>query len=181
MENSFSLKRKTIGQTPNNSTIIKSVTIIIVYVSQLKKNLFCFSLLSHTHYLSLSKAATLCSLIFILFSTHSSLLAVYFFSKWLLLGYSLLFLSCAASSFFALAHTLFVSSRRQQYLTLSLLLRSSQAKILFLSLGFTLYFPFPHREDPWAKAIKFFVALSINKTIFLFSLELGIHYLFNKE
>ena len=169
------------GQTPNNSTIIKSITIIIVYVSQLKKNLFCFSLLSHTHYLSLSKVATLCFLFFILFSTHSSLLAVYFFSKWLLLGYSLLFLSCAASSFFALAHTLFVSSRRQQYLTLSLLLRSSQAKILFLSLGFTLYFPFSHREDPWAKAIKFFVALSIYKTFLLFSFELEIHYIINKE
>ena len=62
-----------------------------MYVSRLKKNLFCFSLLSHTHYLSLSKTATFCSLIFILFSTHSSLLAIYFFSKRLLLGYSLFF------------------------------------------------------------------------------------------
>ena len=141
--------------------------------------MFFFTL---THSLLISfKAATLCSLIFILFSMHSSLLAVYFFSRRLLLGYSLLFLSCVASSLFALAHTLFVSSQRQQYLTLSLLLRSSQAKIPFLSLGFTLYIPFPHREDPWAKTIKFFAALSIYKTFSLFPFELGIYYLINKE
>ena len=82
--------------------------------------------------------------------------------------------------FFAFTHTLFVS-RRQQDFALSFLLRSSQAKIHFLSLSFTLYFPSPYKEDPWAKVIKFFVTLSIYKTLFLFSLELGIHYLFNKE
>ena len=72
-------------------------------------------------------------------------------------------------------------SWKRQYLTLSFLLRSSQAKISFLSLGFMLYFLSPHRENPWAKAIKFFLALSIYKTLLLFSFGLGIHYLFNKE
>ena len=45
--------KKIMGQTPNNFTIIKSITIILVYISRLKKNLSCFSLLSlslpHTH------------------------------------------------------------------------------------------------------------------------------------
>ena len=35
-----------------NSLFIKSITINIVYVSRLKKNLSCFSLLSHTNYFS---------------------------------------------------------------------------------------------------------------------------------
>ena len=70
------------GLIPNNFIIIKLITIILVYVSRLKKNLFCFLFIY---------AATLCSLLFILFSMHSSLLAVFFFSKRLLLGYSLFF------------------------------------------------------------------------------------------
>ena len=36
------LSEKTMGQTPNNFTIIKSITITFVYVSRLKKNLSCF-------------------------------------------------------------------------------------------------------------------------------------------
>ena len=104
-----------------------------------------------------------------------------FIAKQLLLGYSLFFFFLVRLPLSLLLHILSVSSRRQQYLTLSLLLRSSQAKIPFLSLGFTLYIPFPHREDPWAKTIKFFAALSIYKTFLLFPFELGIHYLINKE
>ena len=50
----FLLKGKTMGQTLNNFTIIKSITIILVHVSQLKKNLSYFSLLSHTHTLIIS-------------------------------------------------------------------------------------------------------------------------------
>ena len=42
-------KKKTMGQTSNNFTIIKPITIIFVYVSRLKKNLSYFSLLTHTH------------------------------------------------------------------------------------------------------------------------------------
>ena len=71
------------GQIPNNSTIIKLITIILVYVSRLKKFFFFLNFYFY--------AATLCSLLFILFSMHSSLLAIFFFSKRLLLGYSLFF------------------------------------------------------------------------------------------
>ena len=73
-----------------------------------------------------------------------------------------------------------LSSRKRQSFALSFL-HSSQMKIIFFSLGFTLYIPSPHRENPWAKAIKFFVALSIYKTLFLFPLRLRIYYIFNKE
>ena len=48
MENPFFWNEKTMQQIPNNFTIIKSITIILVYVLQLKKNLSFFSLLSHT-------------------------------------------------------------------------------------------------------------------------------------
>ena len=147
MENPFSLKGKTTGQTSNNFTIIKSITIILVYVPRLKKNLFYFFTLSHTHQLSLSNTGTLFSL---------------------LIGYLL-----EGSN--PLLSPPWLSSWRRQYLTLSFLLRSSQVKLPFLSLGFTLYFPSPHREDPWAKIIKFFVTLSIYMTLLLFPLELGIH------
>ena len=52
MENPFSLKGKTRRQTPNNFTMIKSVTIILVYVSRLKKNLSYFLCsLTRTNYL----------------------------------------------------------------------------------------------------------------------------------
>ena len=49
LENPFSLKGKTTGQILNNFTIVKSITIIIVYVSRLKKNLSYFSFHTHTH------------------------------------------------------------------------------------------------------------------------------------
>ena len=80
-------------QTLNNFTIIKSITIIGVYVSWLKKNLSFFPLLTHTHTqkLSLSKATILYSLLFIFSSTNSSLLAVFFFSKRFPLGCFLFF------------------------------------------------------------------------------------------
>ena len=48
VENPLSLKGKTMGQTPNNFTMIKSIIIILVYVSQLKKISFIF-LCFHTH------------------------------------------------------------------------------------------------------------------------------------
>ena len=118
-----------------------------------EKSLLFFFALTHTHYLSLSKEATLCSLLF---------------------GYLL-------EGSHPLLSPPWLSSWRWQYLALSFLLRSSQVKIYFLSLGFTLYFLSRHRKDPWAKAIKFFIALSIYKTLLLFLLGLGIRYLFNKE
>ena len=150
VENPFSLK----GKTPNNFTIIKSITIILVYVSWLKKNLSYFSLLSHTHTNYLFQR-----------QQHFALSSLAIFSK-------------AANP---LLSPPWLSSWRRQYLALSFLLRSSQTKIYFLSLGFTLYFLSCHRNDPWAKAIKFFIALFIYKTLLLFLLGLGICYLFNKE
>ena len=59
MENPFSLKEKIEGQTPNQFTIIKSITIILMYVSRLKKNLFFF--FSHTQIISLKGGNTLLS------------------------------------------------------------------------------------------------------------------------
>ena len=83
MENPFSLKGKTTGQTPNNITIIKSIGISLVYVSRLKKNLFLsfFFLLSHILIISLKGGNTLLSpLYFLLLAHHSllSLLAIFF-------------------------------------------------------------------------------------------------------
>ena len=47
-------RKKTIGQIPNNFTITKSITIIFMYASRLKKKKFLlfFFALSHTNYLS---------------------------------------------------------------------------------------------------------------------------------
>ena len=59
VENPFSLKGKTTGQTSNNFTIIKSITIILVYASQLKKKISLIFLCFHTHKLSFSKATIL--------------------------------------------------------------------------------------------------------------------------
>ena len=144
MENPFSLKGKTTRQTPNNFIIIKSISIILMYVSQFlkkkKKSLLFFFTFTHTHTLIIS------------FKGNNTLLS----PPWL-------------------------SSRRRQPFTLFFLLHSSQVKIYFLSLGFTLSFPSSHMEDPWAKTIKFFVALFIYKTLLLFPLGLGIHYFFNKK
>ena len=54
----FSLKEKITGHTSNNFTIIKSIIIILMYASQLKKKSLIF-LYSHTHKLSFSKAVIL--------------------------------------------------------------------------------------------------------------------------
>ena len=59
MENPFSLKGKTTGQTPNNFTIIKSITTILVYAPRLKKKFSPIFLCSHTHKVSFSKATIL--------------------------------------------------------------------------------------------------------------------------
>ena len=104
------------------------------------------------HSLCVSKAATLCVSSLALFSKAATLYSL--FLNYLLEGYN------------TLHSPPLLSSQRQQYLTLSFLLCSSQAKIPFFSLGFMLYFSSPQIEDLWtkAKANKFFVALSIYKT-----------------
>ena len=58
---SFLLKRKNHGTNSNQFTIIKSIIIILVYVSRLKKNLSYSSLLSHTLISSLKDSNTLLS------------------------------------------------------------------------------------------------------------------------
>ena len=80
MENPFSLKGKTTGQTPNNITIIKSIRISLVYVSWLKKNLSLsfFFLLSHILIISLKGGNTLLSPLYFLLLAHLSLLAIFF-------------------------------------------------------------------------------------------------------
>ena len=79
MENPFSLSLmgKTMGQTPNNFTIIKLITIIFVYVSRLKKKKTSLIFLcSHTCKLSVSKATILFSFLFSLSGTHLFLFTV---------------------------------------------------------------------------------------------------------
>ena len=78
MENLFSLKEKIKEQTLNNFTIIKSITIILVYASRLKKkkkNSIIF-LCSHKHKLSFSNATILFSFLFSLCGTHLFLFTV---------------------------------------------------------------------------------------------------------
>ena len=70
MENPFSLKEKTTGQTSNNFTIIKSITIIIVYFSRLQEKTFLF-FFTLTHTTQRRQRFALSFLFF--FSTHSSL------------------------------------------------------------------------------------------------------------
>ena len=140
MENPFSWREKTTGQTPNNFIIIKSITIILVYVSGLlkkKKSLLFFFTLTHTKYLSQKRQ-------------HFTLSSLAIFLK-TAIPYSLLPLA---------------------FLPIE--------NLFSLSWFHALFSP-PHREDLWAKTIKFFVVLSIYKTLLLFPLELRIHYLFNKE
>ena len=89
------------GQAPNNFTIIKSITIIFVYVSQLKKNFLLFSLLSHTLINFFKDSNTLLSLFY--FLLHAQLSFDYLLiSKHLPLGCSLNSLVC--SFFFFLLH-----------------------------------------------------------------------------
>ena len=52
VENPFFLKGKTMRKTLNNFTSIKSITIILVYVSRLKKISLVFLTLTHTNYFS---------------------------------------------------------------------------------------------------------------------------------
>ena len=84
----FLLEGKTTGQTPNNFTIIKSITIILVYVSWLNKNFSCFSLLSHTQIISLKSGNTLHSPFYFLLHAELSLGCFFFF--FLILSGSLL-------------------------------------------------------------------------------------------
>ena len=110
MENLFSLKGKITGQTLNNFTIIKSITIIIMYVSRLKENFSCFSLLSYnTNYLFQRRQHF--TLFFFFFSTYSFFLVVFFFSKRLPLGCSLSFFLCGVLYFCSCTYSFCVFSK----------------------------------------------------------------------
>ena len=90
VENLFSLKGKTTRETPNNFTIIKSITIILAYVSRLQKKYLLFSLFSHTLIIFIKSNNTLLSHFY--FLLHAQLSLDYLlFSKWLTLGCSLFF------------------------------------------------------------------------------------------
>ena len=114
----FSLKRKTTGQTPNNFTIIKLITIILVYVSRLKKNLSSFPLLSHILIISLKDGNTLLSPPYF-FSprTALSLGCLLSLSSSLLAASSILFVWLTFFSvFFNMRHTLSYSSEIHAHL-----------------------------------------------------------------
>ena len=101
MENPFSLKGKTMGQTLNNFTIVKLITIILVCVSQLKKiSLIFLCSLTHTNYLSQRWQHFV---LFFLFSSPCIVLSLgYFpFSKQFSLGCSLFFLCVTLLQFFS--------------------------------------------------------------------------------
>ena len=70
-----------------------------------KEKISLIFLYFHTHKLSLSRAATICTLLSIFLSTHSSLFWLSSFSKWLPLGCSFSSSSCAAPFFFFLNYT----------------------------------------------------------------------------
>ena len=154
------------GQTLNNFTIIKSITIILVYVSGLKKNLCCFSLLLHTFSLCLMVICvflklTLCFLLLgYLLEGSNTLLSPHWLSFQRRQPFTLSSLAISLKEvipypllldyLFESCNTLLSPPQlffhRWQYITLSFLLLSSQEKISLFSLGFTLYFPSPHRD-----------------------------------
>ena len=74
MENLLFSKEKTTWQILNNFIIIKSIKIIIVYVSGLKKNLSYFSLFSHTYFLCLTVKKKN-HLVFLCSHTHTNYLS----------------------------------------------------------------------------------------------------------
>ena len=152
----------------------------IYFTAKEKSFLFLFAL-THT-LLSLSKVATLYSLIFIFFSTHSFFLAVFFFSKRLPLDCSLFFFFLVQLPLYLLLHILSLCLLEGS----STLLSPSSCvppkrKSIFSLLVLCSILPLLIRRTLGSKAIKFFVVLSIYKTILLFPLRPRIHYLFNKE
>ena len=154
MWKTLSLKGKTTGQTPNNFTIYQINYNNSCICLTVKKKISLIFLCSHTHFLCVSKAATLCSVL----------------------------LNSLIDGGNSLLSPLWLSHRRRKHFALSFLLRSSQAKILFFTLLVSCsIFRLLIWRTLGPKAIKFFVTLSIYKTFFLFHLGPKIHYLFNKE
>ena len=180
IENPFSLKEKITGQTPNQFTIyqINYNNACVCFMIKEKSLLFFFT--THTLIISLKSSNTLLFPFYFLLHAQLSL-GCLLFSKQLTLG-------CSLSLFFLvqllslLLHILLLCLLEggSPLLSPSSCVPPKQKSLLF-SLDFMLYFSSLQREYHWAKANKFFVALSIYKTFFLFFFELGIHYFFNKE
>ena len=132
VENPFFLKEKITGKTPNNFTIIKSITIIIVYVIRLKKNLSYFSLLSHTLIISLKGGNTLLSPFYFLLHAQLSLDCL-LFSKHFTLGCSLSFFLCGFLFLCSCTYSPYVFSKTAAiYSLLSLVFLPSENPFYFL-------------------------------------------------
>ena len=170
-----------------NFTIIKSITISLMYVSRLKRNLsyfffFCshiqslyvsqlkkiylFFLCSHTHSKYLSRRQQHFAVSFLAF--FSSSFSCPHSSPWLFSRrwqhFALSSLAFFSLSFSFSSSSPWLSSRRRQHFALS--------SLAFFSSSFSFHIVFFGY---------LFVALFIYKALFLFSLKLGIHYFFNKD
>ena len=133
------------GQVMNNFIIIKSITIILVYVSRLKKNLSYVSLLSHT--LSLCLMVKEKSPYFSLLS-HTHSLCV--FSKQILCS---LFLGYLLEGGNTLLSPPWLSSRRRQLFVLSSLAISLKVVIpCSLLLDYLLESSNTLLSPPWASS-----------------------------
>ena len=116
-ENPFSLKEKIMGQTLNRFTIIKSITIILMYVPRLKKNLSYFSLLTHTHTHThtnyLSQRQQHFTLSFLFSSAHTTFSWLSFLS---ISGFLLAALSSICDTFFLLlSHSSCISPKQKSF------------------------------------------------------------------
>ena len=147
-----------------------------------KKSLIFLYSLSHTHTNYLFQKRQHFTLFFLFSSRHTTL---FWLSSFSLSG----FILATHFSFYFLCGFLFLCFCTYSLCVfLKAVVPCSLFPLAFLpsenpfSLSwFHALFSISHREDPWAKAIKFFVTLFIYKILLLFSLGLGIHYLFNKE
>ena len=124
-----------------NSLFIKSITIIFVYVSRLKKNLPCISLLSHTLIIFLKCGNTLLSPFYFLLHALLSLDCL-LFSKWLTLGCSFFFFFWVRLPLSLHLHilSLCLTEGGSPLLSHSSCVLPKWKSLLF-SLGFTLCFP----------------------------------------
>ena len=159
IENPFSLKEKITGQTLNQFTIyqINYNNSCVCFIVKEKSLLFFFT--THTLSISLKSSNTLLSPFYFLLHAQLSLGCLVVLSSLLLAALSLSFLVQLLS---LLLHILFLCLLEggSPLLSPSSCVPPKQKSLLF-SLDFMLYFSSLQREYHWAKANKFFVALSI--------------------
>ena len=135
----FLLEGKTTGQTPNNFTIIKSITIILVYVSWLNKNFSCFSLLSHTNYLSQKRQHFALSFLFSSPRTALSWLSSFSLNSSLLATLSSFSFLCGFLFLYSCTYSLYVFSKALVPYSLLFLTFLPSENPFFLSLFHTLF------------------------------------------